>query len=120
MSIRPTAVIAAAATALVATLTTGSAASASSPPLATHWSASWTSAMQQPVASSPEMGENDLQWDDEYIDRQSGLALFDAFASKEKTLHANAGNHKEVPRFEADSAVRFLARHLSTAGTSPA
>ncbi len=58
MSIRPTAVIAAVATALVATLTTGSAASASSPPLATHWSASWTSAMQQPVASSPAMGEN--------------------------------------------------------------
>jgi lysophospholipase L1-like esterase len=58
MSIRPTVVIAAAATALVAILTTGSAASASSPPLATRWSASWTSAMQQPVASSPAMGEN--------------------------------------------------------------
>jgi pimeloyl-ACP methyl ester carboxylesterase len=53
-----------------------------------------------------------LQWDDEHIDRQAGLALFDAFASKEKTLHANAGAHKEVPRFEADSAVRFFARHL--------
>ena len=34
--------------------------------------------------------------------RRSGLALFDAFASKEKTLHANAGKHKELPRFEAD------------------
>ncbi|MCW7940630.1 hypothetical protein AAW14_00835 [Streptomyces hygroscopicus] len=61
-----------------------------------------------------------LQWDDEHISRQSGLALFDAFASKEKTLHANAGRHKEVPRFEADSAVRFFARHLGRAVTSPA
>ncbi|GGJ21460.1 alpha/beta hydrolase [Streptomyces brasiliensis] len=56
-----------------------------------------------------------LQWDDEHIPRESGLALFDAFASKEKTLHANAGLHKELPRFEADSAVRFFARHLGRA-----
>ncbi|REK90164.1 alpha/beta hydrolase [Streptomyces inhibens] len=61
-----------------------------------------------------------LQWDDEHIPRQSGLALFDAFASKEKTLHANAGAHKEVPRFEADSAVRFFARHFGRAVTSSA
>jgi dienelactone hydrolase len=64
--------------------------------------------------------EFDLQWDDEHIPRQSGLALFDAFASKEKTLHANAGAHKELPRFEADSAVRFFARHLGQAAPSPA
>ncbi|GAA2510618.1 alpha/beta hydrolase [Winogradskya humida] len=56
--------------------------------------------------------EFDLQWDDEHIPRSAGLALFDAFASTEKTLHANAGRHKDLPRFEADSAVRFLARHL--------
>jgi hypothetical protein len=61
-----------------------------------------------------------LQWDDEHIERQSGLALFDAFASKEKTLHANAGAHKELPRFEVDSAVRFFARHLGRVGPSPA
>jgi hypothetical protein len=61
-----------------------------------------------------------LQWDDEHIERQSGLALFDAFASKEKTLHANAGRHKELPRFETDSAARFFARHLGRVGTSPA
>ena len=58
-----------------------------------------------------------LQWDDEHIPRQSGLALFDAFASTEKTLHANAGTHKELPRFEAGSAVRFFARHLGQAVT---
>jgi len=57
MSLRPTAVITAAAAALAATLMAGPA-SASRPPLATHWSASWASAMQQPVASSPDMGEN--------------------------------------------------------------
>jgi pimeloyl-ACP methyl ester carboxylesterase len=53
-----------------------------------------------------------LQWDDEHIPREAGLALFDAFASQEKTLHANAGRHKEFPRFEAASAVRFFERHL--------
>ncbi|GAA0416707.1 alpha/beta hydrolase [Streptomyces luteireticuli] len=61
-----------------------------------------------------------MQWDDERIPREAGLALFDAFASKEKTLHANAGKHMEMPRFEADSAVRFLARHLGRAVASPA
>ena len=61
-----------------------------------------------------------LQWDDEHIPRESGLALFDAFASKEKTLNANAGSQKELPRFEADGAVRFFARHLGGAVTSPA
>ncbi|WP_454194958.1 hypothetical protein [Nocardia sp. Marseille-Q1738] len=61
-----------------------------------------------------------LQWDDELVDRRSGLALFDAFASKEKTLHANAGGHGEVPRFEVDSATRFFARHLGRVGASSA
>lgn len=63
--------------------------------------------------------EFDLQWDDEHIPREAGLALFDAFASTEKTLHANAGKHKELPRLEADSAVRFFARHFDRAVTSP-
>ncbi|MFG1782489.1 alpha/beta hydrolase [Rhodococcus oryzae] len=61
-----------------------------------------------------------LQWDDEHVERQSGLALFDAFASKEKSLHANAGGHVDMPRFEVDSATRFFARHLGQVGTSPA
>jgi pimeloyl-ACP methyl ester carboxylesterase len=64
--------------------------------------------------------EFDMQWDDEHIPREAGLALFDAFASKEKTLHANAGRHKELPRFEVDSAVRFFARHLGRAAPSAA
>jgi len=56
--------------------------------------------------------EFDLQWDDEHIPREDGLALFDAFASTEKSLHVNAGKHMEMPRFEAASAVRFFRRHL--------
>ena len=58
MSIRPTAIIAAAAAALAATLTTGPVASASRQQPAISWSASWTSAMQQPTPSTPAMGEN--------------------------------------------------------------
>jgi pimeloyl-ACP methyl ester carboxylesterase len=61
-----------------------------------------------------------LQWDDEHIERQTGLALFDAFGSPEKTLHANAGAHKALPRFEVDSAVRFFVRHLGRRVASPA
>ncbi|MER6140427.1 alpha/beta hydrolase [Streptomyces sparsogenes] len=64
--------------------------------------------------------EFDMQWDDEHIPRESALALFDAFASKEKTLHANTGAHKELPRFEADSAVRFFVRHLGASVGAPA
>jgi dienelactone hydrolase len=53
-----------------------------------------------------------LQWDDERVPRAQGLALFDALASAEKTLHANPGKHAEIPPFELDSTVRFFARHL--------
>jgi hypothetical protein len=53
-----------------------------------------------------------LQWDDEGNDRQSALDLFDAFGSKEKTLHANLGGHTGVPSFEIDAGARFFARHL--------
>ena len=53
-----------------------------------------------------------MQWDDERVPRAESLALFDAFASAEKTLHANSGKHGEVPAFELDSTVRFFARHL--------
>ena len=53
-----------------------------------------------------------VQWDDERVPRAHSLALFDAFASAEKTLHANPGKHGEIPEFELDSALRFFARHL--------
>jgi hypothetical protein len=56
--------------------------------------------------------EFDMQWDDEDISREAALALFDAFASPEKSLHVNAGKHHDLPRFELESAARFFARHL--------
>lgn len=54
-----------------------------------------------------------LQWDDEIVPRDSGLALFDAFASREKTLHANPGRHMSVPAWELESSVQFFSRHLA-------
>lgn len=53
-----------------------------------------------------------LQWDDEGNDRQMALDLFDAFGSKEKSLHANMGGHTGVPRFAGEDAAGFFARHL--------
>jgi pimeloyl-ACP methyl ester carboxylesterase len=54
-----------------------------------------------------------MQWDDEGMERQPVLDLFDAFGSKEKTLHANLGGHAGTPWFEVDGAARFFARHLT-------
>jgi len=53
-----------------------------------------------------------LQWDDEGMERQPTLDLFDAFGTREKTLHANLGGHAGTPWFEVDDAARFFTRHL--------
>ncbi len=53
-----------------------------------------------------------LQWDDEHNDRQMALDLFDAFGSKEKTLHANMGGHIGVPSYAGEDSSRFFTRHL--------
>jgi len=53
-----------------------------------------------------------LQWDDEGNDRQAALDLFDAFGSKEKSLHANMGGHTGVPQFAGEDAAQFFDRHL--------
>jgi hypothetical protein len=53
-----------------------------------------------------------LPWDDPEIDRESGLALFDAIGSEEKSLHAFPGPHQRVPSFESDDSARFLVRNL--------
>ncbi|WP_409330554.1 dienelactone hydrolase family protein [Trujillonella humicola] len=53
-----------------------------------------------------------LQWDDEGNPRDRALELFDAFGSREKTLHANAGGHTGTPWFELEDGCRFLDRHL--------
>ncbi|MDG4801407.1 alpha/beta hydrolase [Micromonospora sp. WMMD980] len=57
-----------------------------------------------------------LQWDDEGNDRQAALELFDAFGSREKTLHANMGGHTGVPPFAGEDAAGFFARHLRPPG----
>ncbi|MEV5746420.1 alpha/beta hydrolase [Actinoallomurus sp. NPDC052308] len=59
-----------------------------------------------------------LPWDEEYVDRQSVLALFDAFASEDKTLLANPGTHRRMRWVGVDDD--FLVRHLGRAGVSPA
>jgi dienelactone hydrolase len=59
-----------------------------------------------------------VQWDDERVPRAQSLAVFDALASAEKTLHANPGKHADLPSFETDSALRFFARHLEQVRTS--
>jgi pimeloyl-ACP methyl ester carboxylesterase len=59
-----------------------------------------------------------LPWDEEYVDRQSVLALFDAFASKDKTLLANPGTHRSMRWVGVDN--EFLVRHLGQIGPSPA
>ena len=48
-----------------------------------------------------------LPWDDDEIDRESGLALFGEFGSQDKTLHAFPGSHFTVPVERIDT--RFLA-----------
>ena len=53
-----------------------------------------------------------LQWDDEGNPRQRALDLFDAFGTKEKTLHANMGGHTGTPWFELNDGNQFFGRHL--------
>jgi dienelactone hydrolase len=56
-----------------------------------------------------------FQWEDAVAPREAGLALFNAFASKEKTMHINPGGHMDIPDFEGASWERFFLRHLGTA-----
>jgi hypothetical protein len=53
-----------------------------------------------------------LLWDDTRVPRDHALALFDALGSTDRTLHANPGDHGEIPAFETDNALQFFARHL--------
>jgi pimeloyl-ACP methyl ester carboxylesterase len=58
-----------------------------------------------------------LPLDEEYVDRGSVLALFDAFASKDKTLLANPGTHRAMRWVGVDK--EFLGRQFSRVSTSP-
>lgn len=57
-----------------------------------------------------------FQWDDAIAARDTGLALFDALGSREKTMHINPGAHGEIPAFEHASWEAFFRRHLGEAG----
>lgn len=57
-----------------------------------------------------------LQSDDEIVSRDAGLALYDALASAEKTVHLNPGPHQAVPRFELEDSGTFFVRHLGAGG----
>lgn len=54
-----------------------------------------------------------LQWDDRLVDRHAALALFDALGCRDKTLHANSGDHMAVPRHEVQESVHFFQRVLT-------
>ncbi|OBF33652.1 hypothetical protein A5724_19030 [Mycobacterium sp. ACS1612] len=53
-----------------------------------------------------------MPWDDENSSRESDLALFDAFASQQKTLRAHSGGRYQAPEYERDCTARFFAHHL--------
>ena len=59
-----------------------------------------------------------FQWEDAVAPREAGIALFNAFASKEKTMHINPGGHMDIPDFEGASWERFFVRHLGVAATA--
>ena len=56
-----------------------------------------------------------FQWEDAVAPRETGIALFNAFSSPEKTMHINPGGHMDIPNFEGASWERFFLRHLGTA-----
>jgi cephalosporin-C deacetylase-like acetyl esterase len=56
-----------------------------------------------------------FQWEDAVAARETGLALFNALGSKEKTMHINPGGHMDIPGFESASWERFFVRHLGVA-----
>jgi dienelactone hydrolase len=54
-----------------------------------------------------------FQWDDQLMTRQSGLDLFDALGSTDKSMHAFPGGHVDTPLYERDAYDAFFARHLT-------
>lgn len=53
-----------------------------------------------------------LQWDDQLMTREAGLALFDAIGSEDKAMHVFPGGHVDTPLFERDAYDAFFVRHL--------
>jgi pimeloyl-ACP methyl ester carboxylesterase len=57
-----------------------------------------------------------FQWEDEVAPRETGIALFDAFGSREKSMHINPGGHMGIPNFEGAHWQSFYERHMGRAG----
>lgn len=57
-----------------------------------------------------------FQRNDELVNVEAGLALFDAFGSSEKTMHINPGGHVGIPAHEREDFERFFLRHLGPGG----
>ena len=53
-----------------------------------------------------------IAWDDEHIDPQLGIELFDACASLDKSLHIYPGRYNRMRVADGDSRVRFFDRVL--------
>lgn len=53
-----------------------------------------------------------FQWDDAIAARETGLGLYDAFGSAEKSMHINPGGHGQIPPHENASWEAFFQRHL--------
>ena len=56
-------------------------------------------AMQDAAANITIPVEFVFQWEDAVAPRENGIALFDAFASREKSMHINPGGHMDIPDF---------------------
>ena len=53
-----------------------------------------------------------FQANDELMTLDSGIELWQAIGSKQKTLHLNPGGHVGMPPFEREAAEAFFRRHL--------
>jgi hypothetical protein len=56
-----------------------------------------------------------FQWDDELMTRESGLQLFDAIGSSDKSMHVNPGGHVAMPLHEREAIEAFFVRTLGSA-----
>ncbi len=53
-----------------------------------------------------------FQWDDAVAPREQGIALFEAFGSRDKAMHIHPGGHLEIPNYERHAWLEFYRRHL--------
>ncbi|MFI5307959.1 MAG: alpha/beta hydrolase [Polyangiales bacterium] len=53
-----------------------------------------------------------FQWDDAVAARDHGIALFEAFGSKDKAMHIHPGGHLEIPSYERHAWTELFKRHL--------